>query len=106
MPDHRPMTEIEFCAWLGQAMPGDRLEYYQGFLIVDAFPPPGWPPSAFQQALAQLRSRVFQAADLGLVHLLQQRLGDEHFAYLAIARPRPRQAAASLSALLAEEVAA
>ena len=24
----RPLTDIEFCAWIGQAMPGDRLEYH------------------------------------------------------------------------------
>ncbi|MFC3119836.1 hypothetical protein ACFOHS_22155 [Jhaorihella thermophila] len=27
----RPLTDIEFCAWVGQAAPGDRLEYHQGF---------------------------------------------------------------------------
>lgn len=31
----RPLTDIEFCAWIGQAMPGDRLEYHRGFLGID-----------------------------------------------------------------------
>jgi len=32
----RPLSDIEFCAWIGQAMPGDRLEYHRGFLGIDA----------------------------------------------------------------------
>ena len=106
MPDHRPMTAIEFCAWVSQATPGERLEYYRGFLIVDAFPPSGWPPSAFQQALIQLRSHTFRAAELGLVHLIQRRLGEELFSYVAIARPQARHAEDALSTLLLEQAAA
>ena len=34
----RPLTEIEFCAWVAQAVPGDRLEYHRGFLVLDIFP--------------------------------------------------------------------
>jgi hypothetical protein len=32
----RPLADIEFCAWIGQAAPGDRLEYHRGFLGIDA----------------------------------------------------------------------
>ena len=31
-----PISEIEFCGWVGQAVPGDRLEYHRGFLVLDA----------------------------------------------------------------------
>ena len=34
----RPLSEIEFCAWVAQAVPGDRLEYHRGFLVLDIFP--------------------------------------------------------------------
>jgi hypothetical protein len=40
------------------------------------------------------------------VHLLQERVGPNLFAYIAVARPRPKHAAASPSALLLEEQAA
>ena len=33
-----PLTEIQFCAWVAQALPGDRLEYHRGFLVLDTFP--------------------------------------------------------------------
>ena len=33
---HKPrVNEIELCAWLSQAEPGDALEYHRGFLVLD-----------------------------------------------------------------------
>ena len=32
------LTEIEFCAWVAQAVPGDRLEHHRGFSVLDIFP--------------------------------------------------------------------
>ena len=29
------ITEEAFCTWLGQAMPGDRIEYHRGHLLID-----------------------------------------------------------------------
>jgi hypothetical protein len=28
---NRPMTDTAFCTWVGQAAPGDTLEYHRGF---------------------------------------------------------------------------
>jgi hypothetical protein len=91
---------------VAQAAPGDRLEYHQGFLVVDTFPALGGLPEPERQALVRLASRAFWAAEHGLVHLIQQRIAPERFSYLAIARPRPKAAAALLSAVLTEEPAA
>ncbi|KND16035.1 hypothetical protein ADZ37_25270 [Pannonibacter phragmitetus] len=99
----RPLTEIEFCAWVAQAVPGDRLEYHRGFLVLDIFPMFARLPDQQRAELARLGSRAFWAAEQGLVHLVQQRLGPDQFAYIAIARPKPKGAAASLSKLLLEE---
>lgn len=104
MPDHRPMTEIEFCAWLGQALPGDRLIYHQGFLILDTFPAGSRLSEWDRQRLSKLQARALWAAEQGLTHLIQQRTGPEQFAYTAIARPKPQGAADSLSRLLEEEI--
>lgn len=30
-----PLTEIDLCGWIGQAAPGDILEYHRGFLALD-----------------------------------------------------------------------
>ena len=43
-----------------------------------------------------------RAAEQDLVHLVQARIGPDQFAYIAIARRKPRQAGASLSVRLLE----
>ena len=103
-----PISEIGFCGWVGQAVPGDRLEYHRGFLVLDAFPVISKLADADRKRLSLLGTRAFWAVEAGLVHLVQERIGADHFAYIAIAiaRPKPEAAAASLSALLLEEVAA
>ena len=101
-----PLGEIEFCAWVAQAVPGDRLEYHRGFLVLDTFPTFSHLPDAQRTELAKLASRAFWAAEQGLVHLVQVRVGPDRFAYIAIARPKPKAATASLSALLLAEQAA
>jgi hypothetical protein len=99
------ITEIELCAWLAQADPGDVLEYYRGLLAVDRAPF-GQPMSAKDRfALGLLGDRAMRLADHGFVHLLQRRLGPDNFSYLAIARPRPRTSPVSLSSLLLAEAA-
>jgi hypothetical protein len=102
----RSLTEIEFCAWVAQAVPGDRLEYHRGFLVLDIFPMFGRLADREREGLARLGSRAFWAAEQGLVHLVQERTAPDQFAYIAVARPKPNHAAASLSALLLEEQAA
>ena len=109
LPDIRAphsISEIEFCGWVGQAMPGDRLEYHRGFLVLDAFPVISKLADPDRKRLALLGTRAFWAAEASLVHLVQERIGPDHFAYIAIARPKPKAAAVSLSALLLQEVAA
>ncbi|PCH72386.1 MAG: hypothetical protein COC12_06220 [Rhodobacteraceae bacterium] len=97
--------EIRFCAWVAQAEPGDRLEYHRGFLVLDTFAQFSGLTNKEQAELGKLASRAFCAAEQGLVHLVQERIGTDQFAYIAIARPKPKRAAASLSALLLSEAA-
>ena len=104
-PPDRPFTEIEFCAWVAQALPGDRLEYHRGFLVLDTFPLFSRLDDKALDALRKLANLTFQAAEQGLVHLVQERVGPDCFAYIAVARPKPKSANISLSALLLEEAA-
>ncbi len=102
----RPLTDIEFCAWIGQAMPGDRLEYHRGFLGIDTTAVISTLPEPDRRRLAALADAAHRAFEAGLVHLVQLRLGTDRFAYLAIARTRPRNAPVPLARLLAEQEAA
>ena len=102
----RPLSDIEFCAWIGQAMPGDRLEYHRGFLGIDAMAVISTLPEPERRQLAGLASAAHRAFEAGLVHLAQLRLGPDRFAYLAIARIRPRNAPMPLSQLITLQEAA
>lgn len=99
----RPLTEIEFCAWVAQAVPGDRLEYHRGFLVLDTFALFSQLDDKSRTELSRLGGRAFWAAEQGLVHLVQERLAPDRFAYIAVARPKPTGATASLADLLLAE---
>ena len=98
----RPLTEIDFCAWVARAVPGDRLEYHRGFLALDICPLFTRLADRQRDELARLGARALWAAEQGLVHLVQERLGRAQFAYLAIARPKPSAADISPATLLLE----
>jgi hypothetical protein len=99
------LSEVEFCAWVAQAVPGDRLEYHRGFLTLDTFAMFTGLSDKQRAELRRLGSRAFWAAEQGLVHLVQERVGPDLFAYIAVARPKPKPAAISLSELLLDEAA-
>lgn len=96
----RRLNDIAFCAWIDAAAPDDRLEYHRGFLGIDTQAAISTLPEPDRRQLVALASVAHRAFVAGLVHLVQARLGPDHFAYIAVARPRPKVAAVSLSALL------
>lgn len=96
-----PLTEIQFCAWVAQALPGDRLEYHRGFLVIDSFPGLSKLGENERHELTLLAKRAIWTEGQGLVHLVQERLGPNLFSYLAIARPKPRGVADAVMQLAA-----
>ena len=101
------MSDVEFLAWVNQAEPGDRLAYHRGFLAVDCDMAVGNLAAQDRKTLGNLAQKARGAFELGLVDLVQERLGVDRFAYIAIARTRQKSkaTAASLSALLLNEAA-
>ncbi len=100
------MSDVGFLAWVQQAEPGDRLQYHRGFLALDTFAQITGLSDKERAELGKLANSAFCAAEQGLVHLVQERIGIGQFAYVAIARPKPKSAAVSLSKLLLLEEAA
>lgn len=96
------MDEVGFCAWIAQAEPGETLIYHSGFLAVDATAVLSKLPADRQRALRQVAAAALHAAEQNLVHLVQARIGPDHFAYIAVARPKPRSSGAALSVRLLE----
>jgi hypothetical protein len=95
IPLTRPLTEQALCSLIGMAAPGDAIEYFRGFLAVARDPNVGKLPERERAELVRVARRAIRAAEAGLVHLVQRRLGPEEFSYLAIVRPRPTTAAVS-----------
>lgn len=101
----KQLTEIEFCAWVAQAAPGEVLEYHRGFLGLDRSACGRSMSVESRAVLSRTSNRAWQLAEQGLVHLVQRRNGPDDFSYLAIARPRPKTLPASLSSLFLMEAA-
>jgi hypothetical protein len=100
------LSDVELYAWIAQAEAGARLEYHRGFLGIDVTPVISTLREPERRQLADLGRAALSAFEKGLIHLVQERVGPDRFAYIAVARPKPKHAAASLSALLLEEQAA
>ncbi len=96
------LNEVSFCAWVAQAEPLETLVYHRGFLAVDATSVVSKLPSDQQRVLRLVAAAALRAAEQDLVHLVQARIGPDQFAYIAVARRKPRQAGASLSVRLLE----
>ncbi|WP_292611470.1 hypothetical protein [Nitrobacter sp. 62-13] len=105
-PPHKlRLTETELCGWIGQAAPGEALEYYRGFLALDTFSQAKRLTERERAELMRVARRAWWASEQKLIHLVQRRHGADDYSYLAIARSKPKQASASLSSLLLAEVA-
>ena len=89
-----------------RAVPGDRLEYHRGFLGIDTTAVISTLPEPERRRLGALASAAYRAFDAAMVHLVQVRVGPDRFAYLAIARTKPRHAPVSFTQLIATEEAA
>ena len=96
------LDEVGLCAWIAQAEPGETLIYHRGFLAVDVTAVLSKLPADRQRVLRQVAAAALRAAEQNLVHLVQGRIGPGHFAYIAVARPKPRSSDAALSVRLLE----
>jgi hypothetical protein len=96
----RPLTDIDFLAWIATAEPGAALEYHRGFLCVDCAELISKLDAGDRKRLLMLADVAARAERAGHVHLVQRRVVTDVFAYLAIARRQPRHKAPTLTALL------
>ena len=95
-----PLSDIDFLAWIATAEPGAMLEYHRGFLCVDCAELITKLETSDRKRLLTLSDVVVRAERAELVLLVQRRVATDVFAYLAIARPRPRHRTRAVSALI------
>jgi hypothetical protein len=77
------ISVAEFRGWLARAGSCSWFEYHRGLLIWDRSPASEL-AEADRRELAKIANALFQAAEQGLVHLVQRRHGPFDFSYLAI----------------------
>ena len=83
------ITEEAFCTWLGKAIPGDRIEYHRGHLLIDRSRKLGPFSEKDRRELSAIANRAFALAEEGRLCLAQKRHGDCDYSYIAIIVRRP-----------------
>jgi hypothetical protein len=98
------LSVAKFDEWLSTAAPGDALEYFHGFLSIDTSPGSSRLPEAQRLELLRVAHHAWLASQRGQVHLVQRRIDENNYSYLAIARPLPKPHSTSLSSFLQKAV--
>ncbi|WP_157928843.1 hypothetical protein [Pararhizobium haloflavum] len=84
-PSSGMMSEVEFCAWVAAAAPGDFVVYYRGHLSHDRTKSAKVHTDIARRRLSTLAGRALSLAEDGVVHLVQQRTGlVGEWAYIAV----------------------
>ena len=83
------IREEEFCAWVGQAAPGQRLEYHRGHLVNDRARGLSSFGDKLRRELGLIADRALALAAEGRLLLVQQRHGHGDYSYVAIKPKRP-----------------
>ncbi len=84
------LDEAALTAWFSAAAAGDRIEYWRGFLAVDANPTGSKLEPDDRRQLGRIAARAYRLAEQGKAHLIQKRHSDADYSYLLVVRPRPR----------------
>lgn len=84
------LDEAALMAWFSAAAAGDRIEYWRGYLAIDANPTGSKLVPEDRRTLGRVAARAFRLAEQGKAHLIQKRHSDADYSYLLVVRPRPR----------------
>ena len=79
--------EAALLAWLRQAVPGEQVAYWRGFLARDTRGTQHGTSDTERNCLRAVARRAWLMSEAGQVHLVQRRISPGVFEYIAIARP-------------------
>jgi hypothetical protein len=79
-----PLTEATLCDWIATALPGERLQYHQGLLLMDRSDASSPYSTKERLRIHVVAKRAWHACELGLVHLVSERVDPFVFRYLAV----------------------
>lgn len=80
----KPLTEAALCDWIATALPGERLQYHRGLLLMDRSDVSSPYSTRERLRIHAVAKRAWHASELGLVHLVSERVEPFVFRYLAV----------------------
>ena len=78
------VTEVIFCDWTATAPVGHCIQYHEGLLLRDRSEISSDLTTKDRARIHSVARRAWIACELGLVHLFSQRVGENHYRYLAM----------------------
>lgn len=78
------LSEGNLCDWIAGASVGHCIQYHEGLLLRDRSETSSTHPAKERARIHAVARRAWIACELGLVHLFSQRVGEDHYRYLAV----------------------
>ena len=83
------VTEAILCDWVASAQIGHCIQYHEGLLLRDRSEISSDLSTKDRARIHSVARRAWIACELGLVHLFSQKVGDDHYRYLAMRSSSP-----------------
>ncbi len=83
------VTEVIFCDWTATAPVGHCIQYHEGLLLRDRSEISSDLSTKDRARIHSVARRAWIACELGLVHLFSQKVGEDHYRYLAMRSSSP-----------------
>ena len=83
------LSETNLCDWVASALVGHCIQYHEGLLLRDRSEISSDLTTKDRARIHSVARRAWIACELGLVHLFSQKVGEDHYRYLAMRSSTP-----------------
>jgi len=83
------LSEANLCVWVASALVGHCIQYHEGLLLRDRSETSSDLTTKDRARIHSVARRAWIACELGLVHLFSQKVGDDHYRYMAMRSSSP-----------------
>ena len=83
------LSETNLCDWVASALVGHCIQYHEGLLLRDRSETNSDLTTKDRARIHSVARRAWIACELGLVHLFSQKVGEDHYRYLAMRSSSP-----------------
>ena len=83
------LSEANLCDWVASALVGHCIQYHEGLLLRDRSETSSDLTTKDRARIHSVARRAWIACELGLVHLFSQKVGDDHYRYMAMRSSSP-----------------